>query len=93
MSFEEINIALKNIYKSKSKYILTTTFTKITENIVIQSGEYSTSKWRPINFEVKPFHFPKPLYILIEGCTQVSRLIGRLMDDKSLGLWIIDDIK
>jgi hypothetical protein len=75
--------SLKNIKKSGSKYLLTTTFinTKVNEDI-------STGDWRPLNLEKRPFNFPKPLLIINENCTEQNGFF----QDKSLGLWYLDDI-
>ena len=45
--------------------------------------------WRPLNLELSPFDFPKPLKIINEKCTEYNGIYA----DKSLGLWLLDDIK
>jgi hypothetical protein len=42
-----------------------------------------TGDWRPLNFERSPFHFPRPVELLNEGCTEA----GGLFRDKCLGVW------
>ncbi len=82
-SFKNIFKSIQNIKKSSSKYLMTTTFTNQQSNKDIHTGG-----WRPLNFELPPFNFPKPIYLLNEKCTEMERLF----DDKSLGLWKISDL-
>lgn len=83
-SYSNILQSLQNIYKSKSQYLLTTTFSDYQENHNILTG-----LWRPLNLEIAPFNFPKPILCITEKCTEGN---GSYCD-KSLGLWRIDDIK
>ncbi|MCI5193340.1 MAG: class I SAM-dependent methyltransferase [Candidatus Electrothrix sp. AU1_5] len=84
LSFEDIFCALKNLCNSQSKYILTTTFTRRTDNHDIATGQ-----WRTLNLELAPFMLPRPLKVISEGCTEG----GGNFSDKSLGLWRIADIR
>lgn len=79
-SYDFVGKALKNIKISKSRYLLTTTFTDLSKNIDVQDGD-----WRPLNLELEPFNFPKPKLVLNEQCTEVNGAYA----DKSLGLWEI----
>lgn len=83
LSFEDIFIALNNICKSKSKYLLTTTFTNRVDNKDIKTGQ-----WRTLNLESSPFFLLKPIKVIIEGCTENNGIYA----DKSLGLWKISDL-
>ena len=76
--------ALNNILLSESKYLLTTTFTDRKENVDIIVGD-----WRPINFQVPPFNFPKPLAVINENCTEEEGIYA----DKSLAIWSVSDLK
>lgn len=82
-SFKDISRAIANIKKSESRYLLTTTLTEHAENVDIITG-----RWRPLNLQKAPFHWPEPIRTINEGCTQSE---GR-HHDKSLGLWRISDI-
>ena len=82
LSFEDIHKALKNILKSNSKYLLTTTFPP-RENVDIITGD-----WRVLNLEKAPFNLPPPLFLLNEKCTEVEGNFA----DKSLGLWKIEQL-
>lgn len=82
-SYRDIHRALNNIKKSKITYLMTTTFPDETNNRDIVTGG-----WRPLNLEKEPFNFPKPLYFLNEGCTEMDGIFA----DKSLGLWKIEDL-
>jgi SAM-dependent methyltransferase len=82
-SFADIFSALRNIQRSGSTYLLTTTFTRTQEN-----ADITTGSWRMLNWERPPFCFPRPLRIIDERLTVEN---GRY-DDKSLGLWRIGEI-
>ncbi|MFR9166048.1 MAG: class I SAM-dependent methyltransferase [Dysgonomonas sp.] len=84
LSLENIYNSVKNIKSSGAKYLLATTFPEHSVNFDIQTGE-----WRPLNLQIKPFKFPKPLLIINEGCTEVK---GRF-NDKSMALWEIAQIE
>lgn len=85
LSLPDIMAALHNFKRSGAKYLLTTTFTtyRPNTNSVIESGG-----WRPIDLERFPFNFPAPLLLINEQCTEQNGIYG----DKSLGLWLLDDI-
>lgn len=82
-SYEDIFLAIENVIKSGSKYLLTTSFTNRYENNDIRTGD-----WRPINLQVSPFNFIKPLLIINEQCTEDNGIYS----DKSLLLFEIDKI-
>lgn len=84
LSFDDIFKCIRNIKGSGCKYLLTSTFPKHKVNYNINTGD-----WRPINLEKSPFKFPKPIFLINENCME-----GDLsFVDKSLGLWLIEDIK
>ncbi len=83
-SFEDVFAALRNIKRSGSEYLLTTTFTARDGNIDIRTGQ-----WRPLNLERPPFGFPPPILIINEKCTEGDGSWG----DKSLGLWKVRDLQ
>ncbi len=83
LSNKKIFLALRNFKDSLSKYLLTTTFTSHPKNRNIITGG-----WRPLNFQLKPFYFPKPISIINEKCD----LEGGKYVDKCLGLWKLEDI-
>jgi predicted glycosyltransferase involved in capsule biosynthesis len=83
LSYEDIFRALKNFKKSKSKYLLTTTFEEHPDNKDSHSGH-----WRPLNFRSFPFQFPEPLRVINEKCKEAQSSYS----DKSLALWRIADI-
>ena len=84
-SFADISLAIDNICKSKSEYLLTTTFTERKNNSDIETGQ-----WRVINLHIPPFNLPKPEKVIFEGCTEGD---GTNYKDKALGLWKISDIR
>lgn len=84
LSFSNINKVIKNYKKAGIKYLLTTTFTSRSKNIDIKNGG-----WRPLNLEMAPFNFPKPIFLINENCTENNGIYA----DKCLGLWKLSDIK
>lgn len=84
LSNAEVLCALRNICRSGSTHLLTTTFTEFRENKDILTG-----CWRPINLEKSPFSFPPPLKLINEQCTEKDGQYA----DKSLGLWRIKDLE
>ena len=77
-SFEDVRQAVKNMKRSGSTYLLTTTFFELEENEDIVTGD-----WRTLNMQKPPFNFPEPLELLVENCTELD---GKYAD-KALGLW------
>ena len=84
LSFSDIFKALHNICDSGAKYLLTTTFVDREYNSNIRTGQ-----WRELNLELPPFSFPKPMALIDEKCPEGDGLYR----DKSLGLWLADDIR
>ncbi len=72
--------AVTNIKRSRSKYLLTTTFTRHTANDRIVTGH-----WRPLNLSAPPFAFPAPLLLIDEEHPAPY-------EDKCLGLWRVEDL-
>lgn len=85
LTFFDIRKIIANFKKSNSKYLLTTTFTDRQNNFDLAGSAI----WRPLNLEVAPFNFPKPLKLVNEKCTEANGQFG----DKCLGLWLLDEIK
>lgn len=83
LSFQNIKRVLANFVRTGSKYLLTTTFPDHEENTDIADGD-----WRLLNLQHAPFHFPTPLRVISERCTE----IGGAYDDKSLALWRVDEL-
>lgn len=84
LKYKDIIRILKNFKLSRSTYLLTTTFTDRRENVDLDS-----LFWRPLNLEIAPFNFPKPLEVINEGCTEDNGNFS----DKSLIFWKLSDIK
>jgi len=76
-SYEHIFQALRNIKRSGSQYLLTTTFVGKERNEDIPTGG-----WRPINLQRAPFNFPEPIRLLDEHC----RMTG-----VGINIWIVED--
>lgn len=83
LSYGDITRAIANVRRSDVEYLLTTTFTA-------ESGfrDIVTGDWRPINLEMPPFSFPRPIELLYEQCTEQDGAFA----DKALGLWRVRDL-
>lgn len=84
LNFEDGMNAIKNIKKSGSKYLLSTTFTNRSKNQDLLGNDI----WRPLNLEKKPYNLPKPLFILNENCSEGD---GKFRD-KCIAVWRIEDL-
>lgn len=83
LSLHDISQALSMIRKSESRYLLLTSYPDCDFNFDITTGD-----WRPLNFQIYPFHFPEPLKVFNEKCMEAG---GRYRD-KSLLLYRIEDL-
>ena len=81
LSLRDIFSAIKNFKRSKSTYLLTTTFSQHLKN-----GDIVTGDWRPLNLQLSPFNFQKPIKLINEGYPECG------YPDKSLGLWKIEEL-
>ncbi|MBW4507351.1 MAG: hypothetical protein KME64_12665 [Scytonematopsis contorta HA4267-MV1] len=82
-SISDIFAAIDNIKNSQITYLLTTTFPNCEDNQDIITGD-----WRLLNLEKSPFKLPPPLQLINEQCSEGENLY----QDKSLGLWRVQDI-
>jgi len=71
-----IRKAVRNIRRSQSTYLLTTSFPEHSNSDIV------TGNWRPLNLCRPPFDFPPPIQLINEGHSSPY-------GDKSLGLWRI----
>jgi SAM-dependent methyltransferase len=76
LSFEDIFKTIANFRKSKSKYLLTTHFPHIPENVDIETG-----RCRAINFHLAPLKFGAPIETVEEN-----------VSDHCLALWKLDEL-
>jgi hypothetical protein len=83
LSFDNIRRALSNFVRSRSRYLLATTFPENDLNINVENGD-----WRMLNLQKEPFAFPEPILLINEECDEVDRAYR----DKSLGLWSLQDL-
>ncbi len=84
LTYDEISKVIANFKRSNSTYLLTTTFNDHRDNLDLVVENI----WRPLNLEMPPFNFPKPLKLINEKCTEDNDQYT----DKSLGLWRLDEI-
>lgn len=82
-SFTDIAAALANFKCTGSTYLLTTSFIQHPINSDIQTGG-----WRQLNFQIPPFSFPDPLFLIDEQCHHS----GGIYSDKRIALWKLSDI-
>jgi hypothetical protein len=86
LSFEDIHKVIANFKRSRSKYLLTTTFAHRDTNHDLAGND---GFWHPLNLRLPPFNFPTPLKLINENCTEWNNQYT----DKCLGLWRLEDIK
>jgi hypothetical protein len=86
LNYRQINRCLQNFLASGSTYVLLTTFLRTT------NADSVNGRWRPLNLQDKPFGFPEPLEIIVEGNTERNVKQGGSYDDKSLALWRLADL-
>jgi len=80
---EQITTCLRNIVKSGSTYLATTTFTDVLEN----GPPVVKDRWRALNMLLPPFSFPPPLEMLDD------RFASNPADrNKYMGVWRISDL-
>lgn len=84
LNYETSWQVIENFKRTKSKYLLLTTFDNRVQNNDLSKEEI----WRTLNMEIAPFNFPKPLCYIDEKCTEVHDQFS----DKKLGLWLLSDI-
>ena len=85
LSYEDIFKVFRQVISSQSKYLLTTTFSNPNRlNYNIQTGN-----WRALNLQKAPFHFPQPIELVNEKCTEGN---GEF-EDKSIALWSIESLR
>jgi hypothetical protein len=77
-TFDNIFKILEIFKRSKSKYLLMTDISNQKNNTEL------VGIWRPVNFRLPPFNFPKPIEIIFEGTFDTY--------DKYLSLWNINDL-
>ena len=83
LSFNDIFNALRNIKRTKFKYLMTTNFLKRDSNVDIATGS-----WRTINLCKPPFNFPEPIENIYEKCTEGDSKFS----DKVLSIWEFNKI-
>jgi hypothetical protein len=80
-SFRHCHLAIANIRRSRSTYLLTTTFPGS------RNRDVTTGDWFMINLQASPFNFPEPVEIFSEGYND-----DNASSRKSLALWRISDL-
>jgi hypothetical protein len=81
LPFPDIFLAIKSKIESKSSWLMLTTFPRVTANQELTNGI-----WRPLNMQMPPFCFPKPVNIF-EEAPEIDK--NNPFSDKSIGLWRI----
>ncbi|CAN5900580.1 class I SAM-dependent methyltransferase [soil metagenome] len=95
-SHADVFRALRAFVLSRSRWLLTTTYTyrALPRNFNIETGS-----WTVLNLELPPFNLLPPRRLLIEGNVTESVIYpspeGRLefpQNDRCLGLWLLEDV-
>jgi hypothetical protein len=80
---DQISRSLANIGASGSRWLLTTTYPKLTVNSEIVPGQF-----RPINLTISPFNLPQPARIIHDD----PSVKGDEEGGRSMGLWAVSDL-
>lgn len=83
LSFDDIFKSIDNIKRSKSKFFLATTFNHENKNV-----DTYNAKWRPINLEISPFNFCRPIKFVDTDFTDN----GKQHLGNGMGFWRISDL-
>jgi hypothetical protein len=83
LPFGDAHRALAAFRRSGATWLLSTTYTRRDVNV-----ETRDARWRTLNLTLPPFHFPPPLALVDERCTEA----GGTLNDKSLGVWRLADL-
>jgi hypothetical protein len=83
LPFDDAHRALAAFRRSGATWLLSTTYTRRDVNV-----ETRDARWRTLNLTLPPFHFPPPLELVDERCTEA----GGTLNDKSLGVWRFADL-
>ena len=86
LSIKDIFRVISNFKKSKSQYLLATTYTS-TKNV---NFDIPMGRWRRLNLNLAPFNFPEPVALINERCTERYKHGPAL--DKCVGIWLLSDI-
>lgn len=89
LTFDDIKKTFQNFKKTGARYLMISTYPNRTINLDINTASMvHLLRYRPLNFQIAPFNFPPPLFIINEGNTEGDGYIS----DKSLALWAIEDL-
>lgn len=83
LSLEDLRMAIANIVRSGSTYLMSTTFPGRANEKVISTGQ-----WTPYNLQAAPISLPPPLELVNEDC----RTHYPKFNDKSMGIWKVSDL-
>ncbi len=84
LAFADVFRTLANFKASGATYLVTSTFTRPRPNRDTAGGE-----WRTLNLTLPPFNFSPPVRVINEKCSEA----GDAFNDKSLGVWSLQDLK
>ncbi|TAK53891.1 MAG: class I SAM-dependent methyltransferase [Bacteroidetes bacterium] len=83
LSTRNILRVVRNIKSTSARYLITTTFPDVKENIDVPTGSF-----RPINLQLPPFNFPMPMRLLYEYTIE-----GEPSLRKCLGVWRVEYLR
>ena len=81
---EQIIKAIKNITKSNSTFLATTTYPQCNLN----QTPVRIDRWRQLNLKIKPFFLPEEFSLLDDRCYS-----DPLDSEKYMGIWKISDLR
>jgi hypothetical protein len=85
LSLRDVRKALENVNRTGSKYFMTTTYPGCVENV-----DTVVPYWRPLNFEIAPFGFLKPLFVIKDFSDSQTHDRGKYLGGQPpISLWNI----
>lgn len=75
-SLENIQLALKNLLPTATRFLALTHFPEVKHN-----EDIATGNWRPLNMTLAPFHLPPPDFFFTD-----------IMEDKGLAIWKMETL-
>jgi hypothetical protein len=83
LSYANIRAVLRNVERSKIRYVLMTSFPGRGDNRDVEDGD-----WRTLDFEAPPFSFPPPVLAIVEECQEEDGQYA----DKALVAWRVAEL-
>lgn len=90
LSYEDIHSFISQVKISGAKYLIASTYPYLTTNNDLSTQEQlHLWRYRPLNMQCAPFHFPEPLILIHEESTLSDNEDVR---NRNIGIWLVDEL-